>query len=248
MADTPKVEALDRFGRALDDFPKEVMARQVRIMLRELAYEVGSFGVPRLLTETMWERRQVKREHPEAMELLDKWGTRAVNEALMLVSLFNVLARRSDREHARSVVRSIFTKIAPHSMAALYQLEDLVRCDGDRFINFKKFHLALFNASQHLFPNTQTAGTDSFTSSVTRCSNVEVFTALGCPELTTLGCDHDIAGYPAISDEVDAVFRRPCTIARGSETCEFRFYRRGTEPATEVIDGVTIPWEESLSR
>ena len=43
--------------------------------------------------------------------------------------------------------------------------------------------------------------------------NVEVFGALGCPELGRLGCDHDLAGYPAVADRHDVEFRRPTTIA-----------------------------------
>ena len=41
---------------------------------------------------------------------------------------------------------------------------------------------------------------------------------------------------------------RPCTIAKGAETCEFAFYRRGTAPEIELIDGVPMRWEERLNR
>lgn len=248
MADTTSVQDLDRFGRALDDFPRSELLRQVRIMMRELRIDVGTLAMPRLVVETAWERRQVRRSHPEAIHLLEPWGSGAVNEAITMVALFNVLARRSDREHAGEVIHSIFSEIAPHSMVALYQLEDLLDCAGDPFENFQRFHTAMFDASQHLFPNTQTSDANSFTTTVTRCSNVEVFSALDCPELTTLGCDHDLAGYPAIQDAVHAVFRRPCTIAKGGDTCRFRFYRRGTEPATEEIDGEDVVWADALNR
>ena len=134
-------------------------------------------------------------------------------------------------------------------MAALYQTEDLANCGGDPFTNFKRFHLAMFDASQHVFPNQQVdESDDSFTTTVTRCSNVEVFNGLGCPELTELGCDHDLAGYPAISAVTNAEFRRPCTIAKGGETCDFRFYRTGTAPDTEIIDGVPVNWVDALNR
>ena len=34
---------------------------------------------------------------------------------------------------------------------------------------------------------------------------------------------------------MQAEFRRPCTIAKGGDVCEFRFYRKGTAPDTELI-------------
>ena len=61
-------------------------------------------------------------------------------------------------------------------------------------------------------------------------------TAIGCPELAKLGCDHDLAGYPVILDQVDAEFRRPCTLAKGGEYCDFNFYRKGTAPPTEHLN------------
>ena len=53
---------------------------------------------------------------------------------------------------------------------------------------------------------------------------------------------------PAIADRHDFEFRRPCTIAKGGDTCEFRFYRKGTAPDTELIEGVPVHWNETLNR
>ena len=77
---------------------------------------------------------------------------------------------------------------------------------------------------------------------------MEIFTELGYPELGPFGCDHDCAGYAAIADEVQIEFRRPCTIAKGGTTCDFKFYRAGTAPETEMIDGVPVEWHERLNR
>ncbi|HZD80916.1 MAG TPA: L-2-amino-thiazoline-4-carboxylic acid hydrolase, partial [Actinomycetota bacterium] len=71
---------------------------------------------------------------------------------------------------------------------------------------------------------------------VTSCANVDLFTAIGCPELGRLGCDHDLAGYPVVLDRVDAEFRRPCTLAKGGDFCDFNFYRRGTAPTTAHLN------------
>jgi hypothetical protein len=248
IAATP-VEELTQYGKGLDDLPKGVMARQAQVFVSEIRRRYGSRGFVRIVVSIVKERRRIQKAHPETVaDLRRDWGSGAVNEALAMTALFNVLVPVEGREGAYEVAKEIFQRVAPLSMKGLYQSDDLAQCPGDRFENFKKFHMALFDNSQGLFPNTQSDDGDLFTSTVTRCGNVEVFGALGCPELGRLGCDHDLAGYPAIADRHDFEFRRPTTIAKGGDVCRFRFYRKGTASATEVIDGVEVRWTDALNR
>jgi hypothetical protein len=249
MADANRVEDLSRYGKPLDDMPKRVIARQGLVLLGELRRRYGVLGLVRMMVPMVRERREILRSFPDVVaDLRRDFGSGAVSEALGMTALFNVLVPIEGREGAYEVARTIFQRIAPMSMRALYQADDLARCEGDAFENFKEFHVALFDASQQLFPNTQTDEGDLFTSTVTRCGNVEVFTALGAPELGRLGCDHDLAGYPTIRDEFGFEFRRPTTIAKGADVCRFRFYRQGTAPDTEEIDGVPVEWNPALNR
>ena len=71
---------------------------------------------------------------------------------------------------------------------------------------------------------------DKLTIKVTTCANIEFFGKLGVPELGKFGCDHDLAGYPVIEEDVGCDFRRMCTLAKGGDHCLFEFYRRGTAP------------------
>lgn len=68
---------------------------------------------------------------------------------------------------------------------------------------------------------------------LTKCLNVDAFSTLGCPELARLGCEIDRAGYApeALGDQVELDFRRPLTIAKGGDSCEFYYYRKGYAPA-----------------
>ncbi len=249
MADVTRVEDLERYGRGLDNMPTRVVARQSIVFIGELRRRYGMAGVARTMWSMLKERREMLKTHADVVEALRRdWGRGGVTEALTMTALFKVLTPIEGREGAYNVAKAIFQQIAPMSMKALYQSDDLAGCEGDRFTNFKTFHRALFDNSQNLFPNTQTDEGDVFTSTVTQCANVEVFTALGCPELARLGCDHDLAGYPAIADRHDFEFRRPTTIAKGGDDCQFRFYRKGTAPDTEVINGVPVQWQDSLNR
>ena len=65
---------------------------------------------------------------------------------------------------------------------------------------------------------------------------VELFNELGVPELGKFGCDHDIAGYPVIENDVNCEFRRLCTIANGDGHCLFEFYRKGTAPDNAYLN------------
>ena len=249
MATATRVEDLTRFGQGIDDMPKKVLVKQAGVLLAHLRRRYGLLGLVRLMGPIARERRQILKTHPETVAALRRdWGSGAVNEGLGMTALFNALVPLEGREGAYEVAKGIFQQIAPLSMRELYQSDQLAACPGDRFENFKKFHVALFETSQNLFPNTQTDEGDTFTTTVTRCGNVEVFSALGAPELGMLGCDHDLAGYPTIADRHGFEFRRPTTIAKGGDACRFRFYRTGTAPKTEDIDGVPVKWVESLNR
>lgn len=244
-----RVEDLSRFGRPIDDMPKKVLVKQAGTLVSHLRQRYGTLRLARLMRTIARERRRIVKAHPDTVaELRRDWGPGALHEALFMTALFNTLVPLEGREGAYEVAKGIFEEIAPVSMKELYQSDQLAACPGDRFENFKRFHVALFETSQHLFPNTQTDDGDTFTTTVTECGNVTIFGALGCPELGMLGCDHDLAGYPAIADRHDFEFRRPTTIAKGSDACRFRFYRKGTAPATEDIHGVPVEWADSLNR
>ncbi len=249
MVTATRVEDLERYGKGIDDMPKRLLARQGWILMSELRRRYGVRGLVLMAMAITKERRAIQRAHPEVVtELRREWGSGAVSEALVMTALFNVLAPIEGREGAYAVAQGTFEEIAPQSMAFLYQSDDLARCEGDRFENFKEFHVAMFDNSQKLFPNVQSDEGDLFTTTVTKCGNVEVFNALGCPELGRLGCDHDLAGYPAIADRHGFEFRRPTTIAKGGDACRFRFYRQGTEPATEAIAGTPVTWTDALNK
>jgi hypothetical protein len=77
---------------------------------------------------------------------------------------------------------------------------------------------------------------DKLTIGVNKCANCVIGTAFDCPEIGKLGCDHDLAGYPVILDRVNAEFRRPHTIAKSYDYCDFMFYRKGAAPDTEHLN------------
>jgi len=201
--------------------------------------EFGLFGLIPFLFSVLGERRRLKRTHPELVVEAARIGPEVAKEFLLLSSLFNVTAKRKGRDKAYEFLKRIFQRVAVHSMPAIYQLDQLVACDGDVFENFKAFNKAMFSAMDR----QGTWKTDSVVDEgnrlrirVASCANVDLFTAIGCPELGRLGCDHDLAGYPTILDRVDAEFRRPCTLAKGDDCCDFNFYRKGTAPPTEHLN------------
>ncbi|MFC1764269.1 L-2-amino-thiazoline-4-carboxylic acid hydrolase [Planctomycetota bacterium] len=146
----------------------------------------------------------------------------------MLVAMFNTIARIEGRDNAYEFVKSIFQKVAVYSMPALYQIDDLVRCEGDVFDNFVKFNVAWFkamNSEGTWIVDEIKAEKDELSIVVTECANCVLGEAFGCPEIAKLGCDHDLAGYPVIIDRVNAEFRRP----------HKRYNRRGTGHAHRSV-------------
>jgi hypothetical protein len=100
--------------------------------------------------------------------------------------------------------------------------------------------LGIFKDTWHM--ESYTDDPDKLTLNITTCANVELFGELGVPELGKFGCDHDLAGYAAIEDDVDCDFRRLCTIAKGDPTCVFEFYRKGTAPDNAHLNKWARSW------
>jgi hypothetical protein len=233
-----KVEDLSQFGKPLG-MPKRAQRKMLGIVLTALREKLGLLGMAPFFIKLLAEQRRIRKAHPDLVAKAAEIGPELATNLVLLPALFNVTARGDGREQAYEFVKDIFQRVAVHSMPAIYQIDELVQCEGDSFENFKKFNRAMFEA----IDRQGTWKSDSIVDEedrqrirVVSCANVELFTAIGCPELGKLGCEHDLAGYPLILDRVDAEFRRPCTLAKGGEFCDFNFYRKGTAPATAHLN------------
>ena len=203
-------------------------------MLRALRKRFGVLGMLGIFKDTWVNQRRLRRDHPETRQKAAAISDLIEKELFTFYAMFLALAKRLGREEAYEFFKTrVMNEIARTSMALIYQVDDLKRCEGDTFENFKKFNIAMFqrttrDGTWHM--ESYTDDPDKLTVTVTTCANVELFGELGVPELGKFGCDHDLAGYAAIEDDVDCEFRRLCTIAKGDDNCVFEFYRKGTAP------------------
>jgi hypothetical protein len=228
-----KVEELEKYGTALE-MPKEAIKEQSKIMLRALRKEFGLIGMMGVFIDMYFIQRSLKTDHPETQKKAAAIGKIPEKELFLFSGMYLALTKRLGREKAYDFFKTeVMNEIAKTSMGLLYQVDDLKKCDGDVFDNFKKMNIAMFERTtkdgtwlMERYENEQ----DKLTIKVTTCTNVELFGELDVPELGKFGCDHDLAGYPVIENDVDCDFRRLCTIANGDGHCLFEFYRKGTAP------------------
>jgi len=233
-----KVEDLSQFGKPLG-MPKKAQRKMLGIVLTALREKFGPLGMAPFFIKLLAEQRRIRKAHPDLVAKAAEIGPEVAKNLVLLPALFNVTARRDGREQAYEFVKDIFQRVAVHSMPAIYQIDELVQCEGDSFENFKRFNVAMFEAMDRVGSWKTDAIVDEddrLRIKLASCANVELFSAIGCPELGKLGCDHDLAGYPLILDRVDAEFRRPCALAKGDDFCDFNFYRKGTAPPTEHLN------------
>lgn len=232
-----KVEQLSQYGKTLSGLPKAAMKKQRSIVLRAIRKEFGWLGLLPFFLKLSMEQKALRNAYPEAYRKALAISENAAKEITMLIAMYNVVARRQGKEKAYEFLKSIFQAVAKYSMPALYQIDDLVKCEGDTFDNFVEFNMAFFNAMNEegtWIVDRMEREDDKLTIIVSECANCVVGEAFDCPEIAKLGCDHDLAGYPVILDAVGAEFRRPHTIAKGDAYCDFMFYRKGTAPDTET--------------
>jgi hypothetical protein len=194
----------------------------------------------------------LKSKYPQVFEeSRNKLSEDSAKEFLMMIAMYQIIARKEGGEKAYDFIKSIFQKVAVISMPALYQADDLEKCDGDTFDNFVKFNIAWFNAmnDEGTFKVSEIREEkDKLTIIVSECANCVYGNAYDCPEIAKLGCDHDLAGYPVIMDRMNGEFRRPHTLAKGDAFCDFTLYRKGTAPEYEVIDGRKVKWDVSFNK
>ena len=228
-----KVEELERFGAKLQ-MPKEAVREQNKIMLRTLKKEFGLFGMLGIFKDTLFNNVRLRKQYPEVQKEIAKINKTLEKELFVFSGLFLAIAKRLGREEAYEFFRAkIINDMAKISIPAIYQLNDLVKCEGDVFDNFKKMNIAMFERTTkdktwHM--DSYSDEPDKLTIKVTTCANIEFFGKLGVSELGKFGCDHDLAGYAVIEEDVSCDFRRMCTLAKGGDHCLFEFYRRGTAP------------------
>lgn len=228
-----KVEKLEKYGAQLE-MPKEAVKEQTKIIFRALRERFGIWGMIGVFKDTFTNQLKLKKEYPEARRKAAAISKVIEKELFLFSGIFLALAKRLGREGAYEFFKTkVMNEIAKTSMASIYQLDDLKKCEGDIFENFKNFNIAMFERTTRdgtwLMENHEDE-TDKLTIKITTCANVELFSELGVPELGKFGCDHDLAGYSSIEEDVDCEFRRMCTIAKGDDCCIFEFYRKGTAP------------------
>ena len=227
-----KVEELKMYGKGLD-MPKEAVKRQMKIVFRLLRKEFGLFGIISLVFGISKHAKRIKKQYPDAVKKARTTvSTVFEKELIMMGALFSAIADKRGRKRAQEFLIDMMRKTAATSLPAIYQLPDLIKCEGDVFDNYKKMNKALFTAIHESgtwkndgFHETK----DLLEFKVTSCINIELFEAIECSELNVLGCEHDLAAYDLINGPTNSEFRRPCTLAKGGDCCHFKFYRKGTE-------------------
>lgn len=230
-----KVEELEMYGEALQ-MPKDAMRKQVKIVFGMLRKEFGLFAFPDLLIRIKRHAKRIAKDYPEAVIKARGVSDIFEKELVMMGALFSAIADKKGRKFAQDFMVGMMRNVASVSMPAIYQINDLVKCEGDVFDNYKKMNRALFETTNRMgtwkhegFMETE----DLLEFKVTTCLNIDLWEAIDCPELNVLGCEHDLAGYPLIEKATNSEFRRYCTLAKGGDCCHFKFYRKGTAPHTE---------------
>lgn len=227
-----KVEELSQYGKALE-MPKKGLKKQEKVVFNLLRKEFGLLGFIPLMMRVKKHSNRIKKQYPEQVEKAKNIGKDMDKQMLMIGGLFFAIADKKGKNFAENFITKMMQNVAPVSMPAIYQLDDLVKCEGDVFDNYKKFNRAMFTEIDRIgtWKNSGFRETEDLLEfKVTSCINVELFEAIGCPEIGTLGCDHDLAGYPLIEEATKSEFLRPCTLAKGGDSCHFHFYRKGTAP------------------
>jgi hypothetical protein len=226
------VEQLKFYGKTIaeivDSMPISMKMKVGKIIVGSIVKKVEFFGFVPFMMNVMKERKRLIKVYPDAYQKALELAKEGANQFITMISLFNIIAQKEGREKAYEFTKNIFQGYAKYTIPAMYDVDNLRQCVGDCFINYKKYNIALFTASDDYHVKEIKDEKDCLTIIVDKCASVEIANAFDCPEVGMLGCDHDLAGYPIIENQVDSEFRRYHTIAKGDLYCDFMFYKKGT--------------------
>ena len=229
-----QVEDLERYDKSFGDAPKELIKLMRTEFLRKLRMRFGYLGVVRFFVSVARERRRLMKTYSAEYDQLVSTvpNPKLIREFVFLAAVYNALLEYETRDGAYGYLKGLLEGVWTESLLMMYQVDDLVRCEGDVFDNFKKMNIGIFTSSSVEYNVKQIHDSDNHLNIVVdRCLNVELANTFGVPELAKIGCDHDIVAFPPVEERTNSVFRRPCTLAKDGVDCDFHFYRKGFEPA-----------------
>jgi hypothetical protein len=228
-----KVEDLERYNKSFGDAPKELIKLMRREFLGKLRKRFGSIGVVGFFVRVMRARKNLMKTYANEYDALKQTvpNPKLIGEFVFVAAVYNALLKYETRDGAYEYLKSLLEGVWDQSLMMMYQVEDLVQCEGDVFDNYKKINIGAFTASSIEYNVKEINETENHLNIVVdRCLNVELANTFGVPELAKIGCDHDIVAFPPVEERTNSVFRRPCSLAKDGVDCDFHFYRKGFEP------------------
>jgi len=226
-----EVRKLPNYGVHITGLTKAGAKAMPKITYEVFKEKFGAIEAIKLIAKAYPKGAKIAKANPEAMEKLRGYSAHSAREFPLLIGMFLLVAEKlgSRRRAYDEVFKEIIERDATPSMADLYEVDKLEKL-SDPYEAFKEYNYGLFLGEKNFPIDEFVDNGDSFSFNVTSCIQAQLAKDFGIDELGELGCDHDCAGYPTIEDRVNAVFRRPETIAKGDKHCSFKFYRKGTEP------------------
>jgi len=232
---SPKsVENLKFYGKPLgsiiDGMDSLTMMKIGFIFAKNIIKKAGFIGLIPFMIKVNNEKKSIIKNYPKAYQKAKSIAEETAKQFVIMTALINVVAVKEGREEAYRFIKNIFQSYSKYSMPAIYDVDNLVKCKGDIYENYRKYNIAMLTANDDYHVMEIKEEPNCLTIIVDRCISAEIAEALHCPEVGWLGCDHDVAGYPYIEDIVNSEFIRQHTIAKGDKYCDFMFFKKGTCP------------------
>lgn len=225
------IENVPYYGKSFPFIPW-TLSSKIKVSLvfsKNLYKEIGIFSFLVFWLILPLKLFPIIRRYKEGLSLMGKsFGLMAKFEWMLLIIIYNKFKKMSGQAFAYSFVKKAIQEGALFMMGDFYQVDELAKFE-DPFLAFWLYHKAMFKNDPN-YPNEIIEEKDCKIMIVHNCRNCEI-AKLTIPELSPIGCDHDIVGYKAIQEKTKMEFRRPETLAKDGQPCKFMFFREGTAPA-----------------
>lgn len=225
-----RVEELKHYGRPYSEIMDEISGPMNNLMKKEVPgivrRHMGLLGSLRLMFLARRERKRLATVDLTPVRQKGLTSEVFIRQRVEEVAMFSAMAKIAGKEKALAIHHEVVDKVARPIQemlnpptAQLLEMEDPFKAWRDYWT---AFWLAEKNAGLHDYEIAEDSD-EAFAINATYCAFCEIPRLCGIVEACDPNCYSDEVFYPGYLEPLGIRFVRTKTLARGGDSCDFRF-------------------------
>lgn len=228
-----KTEDLSNYGKSLaviiQDIPDDILKRIRKESLRIIRKKLGLLRFFRFLFSFPRQKRELSKKDLSELRKRGLNNKVFINFMLEQTVLFLSLKTLTSEQEAIDILQEVSEAVSPVMMGQFFPSPEHLSQLADPFGGFRQFFLKGFEANRedgiHDFEIIEN-NENVLHINCTYCAIAEIARLLtGSTKPTVPLCYYDDLFFPKWGEKLGIVYKRNNTIGKGSQACDFRYYK-----------------------